>query len=180
MSERRIASDVIERDADASEREAMSNPRGGWEGEVGGLGWTDGVVVGRLVGFADHGITPLVTCGGPTNESARPARTIVDLHASHLGRDVVLAFERGDRRRPIVIGCVRGPADSDLPTVPGQVTVEADGERLVVSARDQIVLRCGKASLTLSADGKIVARGTHLVSHASGVNRIRGGSVQVN
>jgi hypothetical protein len=179
MSEHRIASDVIEPEADASEREVVSSPRDGWAGEAGGPGWTDGVVVGRLVGFADRGATPLVTCG-QSNESARPARTIVDLHASHLGRDVVLAFERGDRRRPIVVGCVRGPADSDLPAIPGQVTVEADGERLVVAARDQIVLRCGKASLTLSADGKIVARGTHLVSHSSGVNRIRGGSVQLN
>ena len=179
MSEHRIASDVIEPEADASEREVGSSPQGGWAGEDGGPGWTDGVVVGRLVGFADSGTTPLVRCG-QSNEPARPARTIVDLHASHLGRDVVLAFERGDRRRPIVVGCVRGPADSDLPTIPEQVTVEADGQRLVVSARDQIVLRCGKASLTLSADGKIVARGTHLVSHSSGVNRIRGGSVQLN
>jgi hypothetical protein len=97
-----------------------------------------------------------------------------------LGRDVLLAFEHGDRRLPIVIGCVRGPASSGLPAIPGQITVEADGERLVVSARDQIVLRCGKASVTLSADGKIVVRGTHVVSHASGVNRIRGGSVQLN
>jgi hypothetical protein len=58
--------------------------------------------------------------------------------------------------------------------------VDADGERLVVSAVHGLVLRCGKASITLSADGKIVVRGTHVVSHSSGLNRIKGGSVQVN
>ena len=38
----------------------------------------------------------------------------------------------------------------------GQLEVDADGERLVVSAKHALVLRCGKASVTLSADGKIV------------------------
>jgi hypothetical protein len=41
-------------------------------------------------------------------------------------------------------------------------------------------LRCGEASISLSRDGKVVIRGRHIVSHASGVNRIRGGSVELN
>jgi hypothetical protein len=42
------------------------------------------------------------------------------------------------------------------------------------------VLRCGEGSITLTRDGKIVLRGKHIVTHASGVNRIRGGSVELN
>jgi hypothetical protein len=49
-----------------------------------------------------------------------------------------------------------------------------------ITARESITLKCGDASITLNRDGKIVLRGAHVVSHASGVNRIRGGSVELN
>jgi hypothetical protein len=51
---------------------------------------------------------------------------------------------------------------------------------MVVSAKHELVLRCGRASITLDSDGKVTIRGTQVVSHASGVNLIRGGSVQLN
>jgi hypothetical protein len=89
-------------------------------------------------------------------------------------------FEEGDPARPIIVGCIRQPGDRSLPELPGQVEVDADGERLVVTATHGLVLRCGKASITLSPEGKIVVRGTHVVTQASGLNRIRGGSVQIN
>ena len=63
---------------------------------------------------------------------------------------------------------------------PGKVEVNADGERLVVSAKEQLVLRCGKATITLSKAGKVLIEGTYISSRSSGVNRIKGGSVQLN
>ena len=62
----------------------------------------------------------------------------------------------------------------------GQVEVDADGERFVVSAKEQIVLRCGKASLTLTRDGKVLIQGAYLSSRSSGVLRLKAGSVQIN
>jgi hypothetical protein len=139
-----------------------------------------GVVVGRLVGFADNGATPLVTYDGQPGTVALAARSTVDLYGPHIGANAVLMFEHGHPTRPIIVGCVRNAEDQSTAPVAGQVEVDADGERLVLSARHGLVLRCGKASVTLSADGKIVLRGTQVVSHASGLNRIKGGSVQVN
>jgi hypothetical protein len=138
----------------------------------------DGIIVGTLVGFTDNGTTPLVTFRGQPGGAALRARTTVDLRGVHIGRDALLLFEAGDPHRPIVVGCVRPAASSA--EVPGHVEVDADGERLVVSAAHGLVLRCGKASITLTPDGKIVTRGTQIVSHASGLNRIKGGTVQVN
>jgi hypothetical protein len=139
-----------------------------------------GVVVGTLVGFADNGATPLVTFPGQPGSAPIAARTTVDLHAPHIGGDAVLTFEGGDPSRPIITGCIRQTGARSVPELPGRVEIDADGERLVVSAVHGLVLRCGKASITLSPDGKIVVRGTHVVSHSSGLNRIKGGSVQVN
>lgn len=139
-----------------------------------------GVVVGTLVGFRDNGATPLVTYQGQPGTAALDARSTVDLYAPHIGRDVALMFESGDPGRPIIVGRLRGSSDLPSSDSLGRVEVDADGERLVVSASQGLVLRCGKASITLSADGRIVVRGTHVVSHSSGVNRIKGSSVQVN
>jgi hypothetical protein len=60
------------------------------------------------------------------------------------------------------------------------VEVLLDGKRVVIDARDEIVLRCGKASITLRRNGRIVIRGTYVETRAEGVNRIQGGSVQIN
>lgn len=61
-----------------------------------------------------------------------------------------------------------------------QQEVEVDGRRIVFTAKDEIVLRCGKSSITLTRAGKIIISGEYVVSRSSGVNRIRGGSVQIN
>ena len=53
-------------------------------------------------------------------------------------------------------------------------------ERHVFSARREIVLRCGKASITLTRSGKVIIRGTQVSTHATGTNRIKGGSVRIN
>jgi len=58
--------------------------------------------------------------------------------------------------------------------------VEADGERVRLTAQREIVLRCGKASITLTAEGRILLKGVELVSSASGPNRIKGSSVKIN
>lgn len=58
--------------------------------------------------------------------------------------------------------------------------VRVDGRQLVIEGQDEVVLKCGEASITLSKNGKIALRGKYLLSRASGVNRILGASVQVN
>jgi hypothetical protein len=55
-----------------------------------------------------------------------------------------------------------------------------DGKRVVIDAGDEIVLRCGKASITLRRNGRIVIRGSYIETRSQGTNRIRGGSVQIN
>jgi hypothetical protein len=139
----------------------------------------DGVLTGVLIGFRDDGAVPLVIFPGQPQTAAVAARTTVDLHGAHIGRPVVLMFDGGNPMRPIVMGCIRGEATA-LKEQPGQVEVDADGERLLVSAREQLVLRCGKASITLTKSGKVLIQGAYVSSRSTGVNRIKGGSVQLN
>src|SRR3954449_7480534 len=109
--------------------------------------YIDGVRVGQIVGFKD-GDVALVVYPGQPGTAAIVARTTVDVHGEHIGKDVVLQFEAGDPQRPIVMGVIREATAWPAGERPEQVEVDADGERLVVTAKEQIVLRCGKASIT--------------------------------
>lgn len=137
------------------------------------------VVIGELIAIADDGRSPLVLYPGQPGTAALRARAVLDLHGAHIGKQVVLSFENGDAGRPIVMGVLRQP-DSQPLEAPGQVQIDADGERMVVSAKEQLVLQCGKASITLTKAGKVLIQGSYLSSRSTGVNRIKGGSVQLN
>lgn len=137
-----------------------------------------GAAIGHLVGLLRGGL-PLVMIS-IEDAHAIPARSIVDLYGAHVGRQVVLHFEGGDRSKPIVMGVLRNNDAGLLPPPAAPVQVETDGERLIVVAKDQLVLRCGNASITLTNEGKILIEGAYVSSRASGVNRIRGGSVHIN
>jgi len=139
-----------------------------------------GVRIGTLVGMTDEGRTPLVIFPGQRGTAAVAARAVLDLHGEHIGRDVVLMFEEGDPGHPIVLGCLPRAEGWPLMDRPGRVEVDADGERLMVSAKEQLVLRCGKASITLTKEGKVLIEGAYVSSRSSGANRIKGGSVQLN
>lgn len=140
------------------------------------------VVIGELVAMADNGITPLVMVSTlPSGARALRARSVVDLHGAHIGRQVVLAFEQGDAEKPIVMGVLREAGRSaEEQQASRALAVESDGQRMVVSAQEQLVLRCGKASITLTRAGKLLIEGSYVLSRSTGVNRIKGGSVQLN
>lgn len=140
-----------------------------------------GVIVGELLALSSEDRRPLVTFPGQPTPGALPARSTVDLHGPHIGRAVTLMFERGDPTCPIITGVLREPAEGwPLADPPAQVQVDADGERLIVSAKEQLVLRCGKASITLTKAGKMLIEGTYISSNSKGVNIVRGGSVRLN
>jgi len=136
-------------------------------------------LTGKVVALEDRSV-PLVLFPGQPGTAALVARSLVDLHEAHVGRDVLLVFDGGELSKPIVVGVMRDGPAWPLPEKPGNVEVVADDERLVVTARDQIVFRCGKASITLTKAGKILIEGEYVSSHSSGVIRLKGGSVQLN
>jgi hypothetical protein len=137
----------------------------------------DGVVIGILTGL-NHQSIPLVVYPGNPNSESTPAKSTIQFSEADFGCEVALLFENGDPKKPMVIGRIQHPERKDSDNL--EQTAEIDGERLVLSAEREIVLRCGKSSITLTRSGKIILRGNYLLSRSSGVNRIKGGSVQIN
>jgi hypothetical protein len=136
----------------------------------------DGVVIGILLGFEDG--HPLVVFPGNPGDTAVRARALALLDGEMVGREVALLFEEGDPGRPLILGRIVDPARPS--SSPEAAKVIRDGETVRIHAGERIELRCGKATIIMEKDGRIVIRGTYLTSHASAANRIRGGSVNLN
>ena len=136
-------------------------------------------IIGRLCGFSESG-APLVDFSGNPAETPVQARHTCNITRQDAGREAVLIFEHGNLRNPIILGLLHAPpvVSEEAGTKPVDVTM--DGEQITFTAKNEIVLRCGKASITLTRAGKIIIRGAYLLSRSSGVNRIKGGSVQIN
>ena len=142
------------------------------------------VTIGVLV-LTDPEHGPMVDFVLNHSGAALPARSLVPIHPAHVGSDVALVFEDGELTRPVIAGIVQGwnqPVAQKLAPVDPvrQVEVRHDDDSLLLTAANEITLQCGKASITLTSAGKLLLRGAYLLSRSSGVNRIKGGSVQIN
>lgn len=135
----------------------------------------DGLVTGTLREVADRPTVEFPGSLGPV-----PARTVVDVEPGDAGRPVALMFDGGDARRPVIMGLIRGDRAVDAAAAALPVAATLDGDAVVLEAEHELVLRCGKASITLRRDGQVLIRGAYVLSRATGVNRIKGGSVQIN
>ena len=127
-----------------------------------------------------------------SDRGPRSARHVAGLSAAELiarenvGREVLLLFEEGNRDRPIVVAWMVAPGgasvaiDARLPEPEAEREARVDGKRVVIEARQEILLRCGKGYILIREDGRIVIKGTDLLSRSSGINKIKGGAVRIN
>jgi hypothetical protein len=109
-----------------------------------------------------------------------PARTTVALIPEYVSREVLLTWVDDDREHPVITGVIRKPVDAERESASPRLEAIVDAERIVLTGQREVVLRCGKASLLLAADGSVVIKGVKLLTSATGVHRIRGGAVQIN
>lgn len=123
-----------------------------------------------IVDFDEHG-RPRVDVDG----QAVSAQATVAVGPDDVGRQAMVSFLEGDPARPVITGLFVEPSPS-----PRRRHVKIRAEEIDFAAASKITLECGKASITLHRDGKVVVRGVHLLSRASGVNRIRGGTIELN
>ncbi len=138
-------------------------------------------VTGKLIGVDAMG-HPLVTHAQSHGKHVI-AKTLVTLQRTDFGRDIALIFENGDVACPAIVGFpsahvfaperVEGTYSAPLP-------IKLDSSHLLFKADRDIVLECGKASITLSKDGRIEIKGMNILSKASQTNKVKGGAVLLN
>lgn len=136
------------------------------------------VLTARLHGF-DLDDRPQLSAVTALPGEIVTARSTVAISRAQIGAEVVVVLEAADPHRPIVIGVLQPAMPAQLPA-PGPVAVTADGDRQVISAEREIVLRCGEASITLTRAGKVVIRGSYILSRSRGYNKIKGAAIELN
>lgn len=130
-----------------------------------------GLIVGVISGWSEEGL-PLVEFEGNPDKVPQPARSLVALGGIALNSPVALLFEQNNPRAPLVIGLIQAPSP--------QTTARLDDEEVVLEAKERIELRCGKARIVLTKDGKVLIKGKDVMSRSEGPNRIKGASIQIN
>lgn len=154
------------------------------------------IIIGTLTGIDEQG-RPLVNY--PENPQAIPQAAVstLSIQHKHIGRQIALLFANGNPSTPVIMGLIHSPLHDVITNTEVELEtnntpepeqnalakvddVYIDGKRIVLEGREEIVLKCGEASITLTRAGKIVIRGKYLMNRSTGVNRIMGGSVQIN
>jgi hypothetical protein len=104
-----------------------------------------------------------------------------------LGKQVLLVFEDGEMARPIIVGFVRDhilspskESPAEFGTMHSEIRFDFERSSMRIENDEEILLVCGKSSIKLRADGKVIIKGTEIVSRSSGANKIKGASVNIN
>ncbi len=160
------------------------------------------VVIGVFIGVDTNG-SPLVKYDESSSSDAVVAITTLPIDPINVGRQVALMFVNGEADQPIIIGYIRSQLidmldamevapvtsmddfkrkdkDMENAALAGAEHAVIDGKKVVINGDEEIILKCGDSSITLTKAGKIVIRGKYILNRSSGVNRILGGSVEVN
>ena len=142
-------------------------------------------IIGRLVEIDDKGRALVDFKGNPSGPLL--AETVVTLPPSQAtqGRRLLLVFENNDLSSPVIAGVVGEalvPNAEQTVTLPVGVPDGAiiDGKKVRFDAREEIQLVCGKSSILLRKDGKVVVKGRNILNRAQETNKIKGGNISLN
>lgn len=155
------------------------------------------IIIGDLVEINKLG-EPVINYDGNSLNKSLVAISTVALNKKHIGRKVAILFANGNVENPVIMGLIHSPLNEMLDSYESEKIekdddmqqleivskeeqdLKIDGKRIVLEGKEEVVLKCGDASITLTKAGKILIRGKYLLNRSDGVNRIMGGSVQIN
>lgn len=148
-----------------------------------------GVQVGEIVQVGDDGQIWVDFPENPSTPATARSIVLMDIkewrQAMDSKRPTLLVFQGGDPCNPIILGFVQTTRidtlmDTLMTSVEKPQQIIVDGEKVVIEAKEEIVLRCGKGSICLYKNGRVVIKGTNLVNRSRGVNKIKGAAVRIN
>jgi Domain of unknown function (DUF6484) len=140
------------------------------------------IVIGALHSLATDGKPQVLWPAGGGHPCK--ATSLVAISEQDTGRAIALSFPSGVAQ-PLILGFVwdnAQPARADHQELAqeSEFRAEIDGEHVDLHAHQSLTLSCGKASITLTADGQILLKGAYISSHSTGTQRIKGAAVRIN
>lgn len=175
----RTLSEATTGDAAELLRQILDGPLSGARAE------TAQVITGHLRGVDDEGrilFEPEQSGGGPVPVAIGAAISDGVLIPAARNQQRALVVRTSENpSRLILIALVRERVSAAArDAAPGQLEVKVDGETLRLTADHEIELRCGKASLILRQSGRVILKGTHVVTSSRGPLKVKGATVEIN
>lgn len=125
-----------------------------------------------LVGVTEQGICLVAVDAARTPIECDVMQTSeIGLLQLTVGDEVMVWLSSSPGQRGVIMGRVGPSAAANAGEGP---------DHLVLAATKNLTLQCGKGSITLRGDGKVLIKGKELVSSAEGMNRLKGGAVAIN
>jgi len=145
-----------------------------------GTAAASGVARGIVSGLAGNDITVVIEPRDGAREltcdlldaALRPGDPLL------VGDQVLVWTSEAPNARGVVIGRVVTPAVES--TTHGPAASAPRPRTIVLESGEALTLRVGDGSIEIRADGRILIKGTDLVSRATRMNRIKGGAVSIN
>ena len=135
----------------------------------------DGLLIGSICEINANGL-PVVTV--PSVIDRAVAQTVCDISKLKIGDQCALMFQSGAPNSPVILGVLQQPVIT-LGS-PDPISFEQSDDKIEIRSESEINLHCGEAHFRMTAGGLIEMRGSKVVSHSTGLNRIRGASVKLN
>ena len=132
-----------------------------------------GLLIGTVVGFGEDGLPNINIPGHRQLHSVVSMCPVRDIQ---FGARCVISFCGSGS--PVILGKLHPSAVSDISNS-GPELDESD-EPITIRSETEIKLECGDAQIRLTPDGRVEIRGRTVVSHSTGLNRIRGASIKLN
>ncbi len=141
----------------------------------------EGLVLGSIVEITSSGKIMVDFSNSP--HAPVQARSIIDIFPDDIDREVLIGFANNTYDLPVIIGRIQ-----PQPLVVEEICLDPekkkelviDGKRKILEAEETIELRCGESSILMKKNGKIVIKGTNIVSRSRGANKVKGASVHIN
>lgn len=141
-------------------------------------------VLGHLAGIDADGRVLFRPEGSETAVPVAIALEIPDgtlVKAARNGRAAMVLRTTDPQPRWVLTGLVRERVGAKARAAgPGELEVKVDGETVRIEAQRSIELSCGKSSLVLRADGRVVLSGVYVVTKSNGPLKIKGATIALN
>lgn len=105
---------------------------------------------------------------------------VLPLSGDLCGQLVLLTFISAEIEQPVILGLLASSINAKSVKEKELTNTCLNKEFVSIEAEREIKLTCGKSSITLGNDGKVLIKGTKITSRSSGVNKIKGASISLN
>jgi len=116
-------------------------------------------------------------------------QSTVRISRHDVAKQVIVEFLDNQKHEPIITGVLekislQGDLDTSImineESNDEQQNNDLVGTKLSITGTESIELKSGASSITLTKSGKVLIKGDFISSRSRGMNRIKGGSIQLN